>query len=154
MKLASLALAAAALAVSAVLPMAASAQALDDASGRQAFTDLRNDIWHAQAFTNRAFSPYSCEPVDPAVQQQAVNELNGLDQRATDLAYRTSGVLHAQTMTVVRTLESRQWTLLHPTVPESCYVAPGTSQQQQPARTPQTSFLDTDTSWTGSAGWS
>lgn len=165
MKFASLTLAAAALAGSAFLPMAASAQALDATTGQQAVVELANDVRHAQAFSvlfasHGPMGADACEPIDPAVQQQAILELNDLDQRATDLAYRTSGTVHAQAMTIVRTLETRQLNLLYPIVSDSCYVAPGASQQQQqgalqsgPAPTPQKPYLDTDTSWTGSAGW-
>jgi hypothetical protein len=158
MKLASLALAAT-VAASALLPMAASAQALDATTGRQAVVELANDVRHAQAFSGPVFVTHgpngadSCEPIDPAVQQQAVNELTGLDQRAADLAYRTSGTVHAQAMTIVRTIETRQWNLLHPIVADNCYVAPGAPQPAGPAQTPQSPYLDTDTSWTGSAGW-
>jgi hypothetical protein len=127
-KLASLALATA-LAVASIMPAVASAQALDPDTGRQAVLDLGSDMRQAGAFRLVALhgpmGRNACDAYDPAVQAQAALELNDLDQRATDLANRTSGGVHAQAMTEVRSIENAYWDLFHPSVPDRCYVAPG-----------------------------
>lgn len=116
-----------ALIVALLVPSAAAAQTLDSATGIQAENDLWNEVLGSSALElyrqHNPESRFACDPIDPDARAQALTELSLFDQRATDLANRTSGNVHVRAMTIQRSISNAFYALMYPVVPDRCYVA-------------------------------
>ena len=110
------------------LPTVASAQAVD--ADTQAIFDLATEVRGSSALKlSDSHEPTAwgtmCDPIDPDVRARAEADLNAFDQRAYEIANRTSYATHARAMMLVRNIEHAYDVLHYPIIPDRCYVASG-----------------------------
>jgi len=108
------------------LPTVASAQAVD--ADTQAVYDLAAEVHASSAFKLAdaqapAWGRMCPGPIDADARVRAETELNAFDQRAVELANRTSYAAHARAMLLVRNIETAYNLLHYPVVADACYVA-------------------------------
>ena len=107
----------------AVIPTTVSAQALSNAD---AFTDiyhLMSEYQRSDVLATIHDYQSRCEPLDPDTRVWALTELNRFDQRAVDLANRSSYQAHMRAQSLAWSIESVYSDVLNQVTSPGCYVA-------------------------------